>query len=336
MIAETTTYKTYCNCLAMERGLRPSGHAGDFQDAFILEAPLPWKLDMMQKAGALPQTVIDLLALWLQEYYAGNGYLHRPLVIAPDPEYSREGFRRVMFYTRPAGMFAAYEKTEYSVPEAEAGDLIRAWYQERGRLPRFEPYRAPEADVTRDILICTHGTVDAACAKFGYPLYKYMRDHCAHDGLRVWRVSHFGGHVFAPTLMDMPHGGYWAYIDKAQAQQIATRTGDVSLLDGHYRGWAGVEDGFMQAAEDALWQMHGWDWFNWRKSGEITATEAAEQPSWADVQIRYVTPKGEHGAYTVRIEVRQYIETIVTTGDERVYNYPQYLAAGISQTISAN
>jgi hypothetical protein len=332
MIAETTSSKAYCNCLAMERGLRPSGHAGDFQDAFILEAPLPWKLDMMQRAGALPQTVIDLLALWLQEYYDGKGYPHRPLVVAPDPDYSREGFRRVMFYTRPAGLFAEYEKTEYCVPETDAGELIWAWYQDRDELPRFEQYRTPEADATRDILICTHGTVDAACAKFGYPLYKYMRDHCANDTLRVWRVSHFGGHVFAPTLMDMPHGGYWAYIDKARADRIAKRSGAVSLLDGHYRGWAGVEDGFMQAAEDALWQMHGWDWFKWQKSGEIIATDSAEPPSWADVRIRYMTPQGETGAYTVRVEVQQYIETIVTTGDERRHCYPQYVAAGIAQT----
>ena len=70
MIAQTTTGKAYCNCLAMESGLRPSGHAGDFQDAFILEAPLPWKLDMMQKAGALPQTVIGGLS---GELYEGVG-----------------------------------------------------------------------------------------------------------------------------------------------------------------------------------------------------------------------------------------------------------------------
>ena len=336
MIAETTTGKAYCNCLALESGLRPSGHAGDFQDAFILEAPLPWKLDMMQKAGALPQTVIDLLALWLQEYRAGKGYPHRPLVIAPDPEYSREGFRRVMFYTRPAGLFAEYEKTEYSVPEADAGALVWAWYQDRDALGRFEPYRMTEADAVRDILICTHGTVDAACAKFGYPLYKYMRDHCAHDGLRVWRVSHFGGHVFAPTLMDMPHGGYWAYIDRAQADQIAQHSGAVRLLEGHYRGWAGVEDGFMQAAEGALWQTHGWDWLNWQKSGQIMAIDDAEQPSWADVQIRYATPQGETGAYSVRVEVRQYIETIVTTGDERRHNYPQFVATEIAQAADTD
>lgn len=335
MIAQTAPGKAYCNCLALDRGLRPSGHAGDFQDGFVLEAPLPWKLDMMQNAGALPQTVIDLLALWLQDYYAGNGYPHRPLVVAPDPEYSRDGFRRVMFYTRPEGLFAEYEKTEYCVPDADAGNLIWAWYQNRDDLPQFDQFRAPDADAMRDILICTHGTVDAACAKFGYPLYRYMRDHCTTDALRVWRVSHFGGHVFAPTLMDMPHGGYWAYIDRAQADQIAQRSGDVAALNGHYRGWAGAEDGFMQAAESALWQLHGWDWFRWQKSGAVTATDSAEPPSWADVQIRYATPQRETGSYTVRVEVEQYIETIVTTGDERTNNYPQYVAARIAQTAGS-
>lgn len=329
MIAATTTPKLYCNCLAMERGLHPSGHAGDFQDAFILETPLPWRLDMMKKAGAVPQPVIDLLARWLQRYYAGEGYPHRPLVVAPDPEYSRDGFRRVMFYTRPETLFAAFQKTEYWVPEAEAGALVWAWYEDRDSLDRFETYRLPEADAARDLLICTHGTIDAACAKFGYPLYRYMRDHCAGDAIRVWRVSHFGGHVFAPTLMDMPHGGYWAYIDRAQAQQIVARTGDVSALQTHYRGWAGVEDGFMQAAESALWQQHGWSWFDWRKSGRVTAIDEAEQPAWAEVRMEVITPEGTAGAYDVRVEVQQYVETNISTGDDRMHNYPQYVAAKI-------
>src|SRR5690606_21421331 len=155
--------------------------------------------------------------------------------------------------------------------------------------------------------------------------------HCAHDTLRVWRVSHFGGHVFAPTLMDMPSGRYWAYMDKVQAEQIAHYTGDVAALEGHYRGWAGVEDGFMQAAESALWQLHGWDWFKWSKSGEVIAGDDGEQPTWADVRIHYAAPDGETGAYDVRVEIQQHIETIITTGDQRTYNYPQYAAAQITR-----
>lgn len=328
MIAE----KAYCNCLALEKGLDPAGHAGSFDDAVLIEVPLPWKRDLYQQAGPLPQEAIDLLAVWLQAYHETGEYRHRPLLIAPDAVYSRRGFRRVMFYTRRPGAVAGFEKVEYSVPEGELGGLLWALFQARDDLPRFEPYRTPEADAIRDILVCTHGTIDAACAKFGYPLYSDLRRSCASDHLRVWRVSHFGGHVFAPTLMDMPTGHYWAYVEAAQARQIVTWSGDVAALRGHYRGWAGLADGFAQAAERELWQKHGWDWFTYAKTGAVLAQDSdAEHPAWAEIGITYQAADGTGGAYTLRVEVQQYIETISTTGYEQVYPYPQYVVTSLQR-----
>jgi hypothetical protein len=57
----------------------------------------------------------------LKQYYEGKGYRHHPLMVAPDPVYSKPGYRRVMFYARQPGMFARYAKTEYLVPESEYG-----------------------------------------------------------------------------------------------------------------------------------------------------------------------------------------------------------------------
>ncbi len=318
--------KSYCNCLALEKGLDPVGHADSFEDAILIETPLPWKRDMTQTAGALPQPIIDLLALWLKAYYAGEGYPHRLLSIAPDPLYSRENYRRVMHYTRPTGAFSQFNKVEYHVPVDELGTLAWALYQDRTALPRFEAYRIANADTTRDILVCTHGSVDAACAKFGYPLYKHLRDTYAVDQLRVWRVSHFGGHVFAPTFMEMPSGHFWAYVENAQAAQIIRREGDVAALRRHYRGWAGLRDGFQQAAECALWQRHGWAWFDTPKRG-ITRIqeEQANDPTWAEVQIAYTSP-GDSSELSaeLRVEVSHTIETLTTTGEDHTYAYPQY------------
>jgi hypothetical protein len=230
-----------------------------------------------------------------------------------------------MFHTRAADKIAAFDKVEYSVPEGELGGLLWALFEARDDLPRFETYRTPEADAIRDVLVCTHGTVDAACARFGYPLYKDLRDNHANENLRAWRVSHFGGHVFAPTLMDMPTGHYWAYVEGTQAREIVTRSGAVGDLRGHYRGWAGLESGFLQAAERDLWQMHGWGWFGWAKQGEIVAQDAdAEHPSWAKVRICATALDGTRYVYEMRVEVVRYVATITTTGYENTYNYPQY------------
>ncbi len=325
MEAEQTTVKAYCNRLAIEKGLDPGGYAGSFDDAILIETPLPWRNNIYQQAGVLPQEAINLMALWLQRYQETGAYRHRPLLIAPDDEYSRAGYRRVMFYTRTADEIAAFDKVEYSVPDDELGGLLWALFEGRDDLPRFDVYRTPEADAIRDVLVCTHGTVDAACAKFGYPLYNDLRRNYADESLRAWRVSHFGGHVFAPTLMDMPTGHYWAYVEEVQAQGIVTRSGDVGALRGHYRGWGGLDGGFLQAAERELWQMHGWDWFGWPKQGEIVAQDDdAEHPAWAEVRIYATAPDGTSYAYEMRVEVARYVETITTTGYENTYNYPQY------------
>lgn len=329
MLAESATTKTFCNCLAQQRNLDPVGHARAFEDAFILEAPLPWGRHITQQAGTLPQPVIDLLDLWLQQYRAGQGYLHCPLLVAPDPVYSVDGHRRVMFYTQPNGAFAAFDKVEYLAPTDSVGQLIWAWYQDRDSLPRFDRYCVPDTGTTRDLLICTHGAVDAACAKFGYPIYKELRDHYSSEGLRVWRVSHFGGHVFAPTLLEMPGGHYWAYVGPEQAQRIARRTGDAAALRGHYRGWAGLENGFLQAADFALWQRHGWRWLATPRNGTIVAQDDGAVPTWASVRITCQAPPTDRAtSIDLRVEVSRQVETEHSTGQDATTHYPQYRVTG--------
>lgn len=318
--------KAYCNCVAQERGLDPVGHAASFTDAIVIEMPLPWKRDLYGTDSDLPKSLRRLLGLWMQRYTETGAYPHLPLFVASDDRYSRPGFRRVMLYTRPNRPFARFDKTEYVIPDEELGPLVWALYEDHDALPGLEQYRMPDADQIRDVLVCTHGTVDAACARFGYPVYKHLRDARVGEHLRVWRVSHFGGHVFAPTLIDMPTGHFWAYVGREQAAQIIGRTGDVAALRGHYRGWAGVENGFEQAAEFDLWQKHGWAWFDHVKHASTVDREAScDDTCWADVQINFAAPD-ERAMVAVmsRVEIYGTVETIVTTGQDHVYAHPQY------------
>lgn len=328
MNPETVTDKAYCNVLALQRGLDPAGSAGDFDDALVVEIPLPWKKNIYQDPTVLSQEIIDLLGVWLRQYHEGIPYRHRPLMVVPDPHYSRPGFRRVMFYTRPKGAFACFDKVEYLVPDDQFGALTWALYQSPEDLPRFERYRDRAADSIRDLLVCTHGSVDAACAKFGYPLYHTLRKHHCSDHVRTWRVSHFGGHVFAPTMMDMPTGHYWAYVEAPQAEQIAALAGSVETLRGHYRGWGGLEDGFMQAAEREMWQREGWRWFEYHKSGVVLDQDTGdkENPQWAEIRVEFASPDGGvRGAYEARVELCARVETEHTTGYPDIYAYPQYV-----------
>lgn len=325
MSAEKTTVKAYCNVLAIQKGFDPAGHASDFEDLVVLEIPLPWKNSMYSQAGTLPQEIIDLFKVWLQHYHEGKGYPHRLLMVAPDAAYSHPGRRRVMFYTRQAGAFVWFEKIEYLIPDSKMGALTWALYEDREHLPHFDAYRVPEGNSIRDVMICTHGTVDAACAKFGYPLYKHMRKTYASDKLRIWRVSHFGGHIFAPTLLDMPHGHFWAYVEDAQAARIVRQDSDVRELRGHYRGWAGLEGGFLQAAEREIWQCEGWDWFTYSKCGQvITQDTDTENPKWCEIQIDYSSAI-QQGTYRARVEIHKHVSLFATTGNKTEHLFPQYI-----------
>lgn len=323
----TSTTKLYCNQLAIEKGLDPVGHAGSFTNAMVIEIPLPWKTNMYSEAGVLPQQVLDLYSIWLERYRAGLGYPNYILMVAPDPTYSRHGFRRIMRYERPGNCFASFRKVEYWVPEDQFGDLIWALAEAHDQLPQFEQFRDAYNDTTRDILVCTHGSVDVACAKFGYPLYKYLRKNHATDDIRVWRVSHFGGHLFAPTMVDMPHGHYWAYVEREQADQIIERTGEPRSLYKHYRGWAGLDDSFLQAAERELWMQYGWEWFATPKSGAILPSEAkTETPDFESVRLDYTLPnQTQSQSYTAQVEVQQRITTPYSTASTETYAYQQYV-----------
>ncbi|HXF64362.1 MAG TPA: sucrase ferredoxin [Caldilineaceae bacterium] len=336
---EAVCSREYCNVAAQALGLDPAGHARYFEDAVVVETPLPWKRTMYERAGALPQEMIDLLALWRARYQAGQPYNHCPLMVAPDPAYSQPGHRRIIFFSRQPGPIAHFDRVEYLAPEDEVGPLVWALYEAQAELERFEPYRvaaAPAGRQARDLLVCTHGSVDVACGKFGYPLYRRLRDEYANDSLRVWRVSHFGGHVFAPTLLEMPTGHFWAYVGEAQAEQIALRCGDVAGLRGHYRGWAGMLGGFAQAAECATWQREGWAWFDYAKACRVAAADTDEtHPHWMELEIDFVRPGGTQGCYEVRVEIGGQVYTRPHTGRSEAYTYPQYVVTRLESSLPA-
>ncbi len=321
--SEATSTKAYCNVLAIEKGLDPAGYAGVFDTAFVLELPLPWPRAILLEPDKLPPELVQLIGVYLNMPEEERPSI-RPLFIAPDVVYSKPGYRRYISYTRPVGAFAEFDRHEYLVPEAEVGKLIWAQQQEPDTLAQFDPYRVDNGDV-RDIMVCTHGSRDVACAKFGYPLYRHLRDEVATDKLRVWRVNHFGGHVFAPTLMDMPRGDYWAFVDPDDGCRIVERDGDFTPLGKKYRGSAALPYGFAQAMERDILLRESWVWTTYQRQGIELAKDEGDSPGWADVRITYQSGDGSvRGAYEGRVTIADHIETIGSTGDEKTHAYPQY------------
>jgi hypothetical protein len=308
----TTTDTRFCSVCAQQAGLDPADHGVmAYKTIIAAELPLPWPESLFSDPARMPPEIIAVLQHMHDEYVRTHTVSVRPLGIAPDRDYSAPGMRRVIRWRRPDGPFAQFDRDEYLAPEARLGLLVYALALAPERLADFASHRQEPGDV-RDLLVCTHGSIDAACSKFGYPTYAQLRRIAAQSGgrLRAWRTTHFGGHVFAPTLIDMLHGSYWAYIECDEAELLARRAGDAARLHGHYRGWAGLPPPFLQALDRDLFARFGWEWLGYAKAERLLTQDESAQPdehgdadpAWAEVQLDYAASDGATGSVIASVE----------------------------------
>jgi hypothetical protein len=94
-------------------------------------------------------------------------------------------------------------------------------------------------------LVCTHGRRDKCCAKFGYALYKHLRQRA---GASVWQSSHVGGDRFAANLLCFPHGLFYAHATGESGAHIVEEYGRGRVVLENYRGRACYSQQ-LQAAE---------------------------------------------------------------------------------------
>lgn len=334
----TTTAKIpdlskFCSVCARQSGLDPVGFAYSYEHVVVLELPLPWPETMYDQPGVLPQELLEFRRLIVEAYKRGESFSSSSLVMAPDPVYSQEGMRRVISYKRPNPPFATFEQVEYLVPEGQEGPLAWALLVDNSALPQFAEYLVPERPV-RDIMVCTHGAIDAACAKFGFPTYRHLRglaDH-AEQETRVWRVSHFGGHEFAPTLLDMPEFRFWAYMDPTVCDSLLFHQGETVMMRDRYRGWAGLGKPVLQVAERELFVKFGWEWLQFAKSGRIIEQCSEDKPTWYDVQISYSSPDRERqGCYQMHVEYIGVVDCSYSTKTGASYAHDQYRVTAIER-----
>jgi hypothetical protein len=81
--------------------------------------------------------------------------------------------------------------------------------------------------------VCTHGTHDKCCAKFGLPVY---RELLAEVGDRVWQCSHIGGDRFAGNVVVFPYGIYYGRVTPEDVPALVERSERGEIDIQHYRG----------------------------------------------------------------------------------------------------
>jgi hypothetical protein len=308
VLDETLADCRFCSVVSKAVGEDPIGSADHCDQFLLIEVAQPWENNFRTT-----HPILSPIFQAIDARYEEQGQWVRALATAPDRDYSHPDRTRILHYYRPTELFAAYEQQEFLVPKEEVVNVAIALMQ-RASIPQLAAYQQSPRP-TRDILVCTHGNVDVACARFGYPIYEILRNDYASETLRVWRCSHFGGHRFAPTLIDLPAGQFWGHLEPQLLNSLIYHTGSVRDLYAAYRGWAGLMH-LEQIAEREAWMHEGWDWFSYCKAGKSLALDPDHEEweeDWGEVQIQFISLDGQRsGAYQAKVEATG---TVMTKGE---------------------
>ncbi|MEM1370559.1 MAG: sucrase ferredoxin, partial [Cyanobacteria bacterium P01_H01_bin.15] len=240
----------YCSIVSQANGEKPIGTAVNAESWLFIEVPHPWAKNPWQSTTLTRvfKEIEKRPRLWAKLSI---------VAIASDKTLSLPDSRHVFYYQQPPQFIAEYQQQHYLVPEANLERLLEALILKPQQQEHFQRYRQLPS---RNLFVCTHTHYDVACGRFGTPLFKTLRQDFAKSGqLNIWQSAHFGGHNFAPTLIDFPRGQFWGHLNSEILDLLIKRKGDVSPLLGYYRGWSGCSL-WEQVAEQDLWRQLGNRW----------------------------------------------------------------------------
>ena len=277
------------------------GSATNHQTYILVECPTPWVSEAFNS-----KWVPDNLRILVADVKRAKLSIHF-LLIAND-ETHREEQTTLLIYQQEKGLSNGYRKQEFKLPNIEqVAGVVRKW------LTGVSVDDEIASNTTRDILVCTHGSHDQCCAKYGNPFYFHAQNTIFDlqlNHLRIWRSSHFGGHRFAPTAIDFPQGRYYGVLDQDTFKSILTQTGDIECLNKVYRGW-GILPNPLQILERELMLHLGWDWFNYKVTGKILEKSLDNQTILGE--LSFEQPSGTLYTYHAKL-VKDDIKTQTLKG----------------------
>lgn len=259
-----------CAELARLERIDPVGSAGHYRHIVVVEIPLPWPRDISEHPQVAPHA--DALKA------AGV----RVQAVVPAPESTPTG-RRLAHYWSPPGPFRNYALKEHKPSDQDLGEKLAELVEQASRAGRTDlanpagpmshrghsaPPAARDNGTMRDVLICGHGKRDQCCGTMGTRLAMEL-DRLDLADVRVWRTSHTGGHRFAPTALVLPEGTAWAFLDGETLEGIVSRTLDVEVAAGLYRGCTGLDHPALQVCDREALRTVGWSWLDHNRTGQI-------------------------------------------------------------------
>ncbi len=314
---------TFCSAVSEASGEDPAGSAWAVRRMVLVELPLPWPYNVLEGRN-VPKGLGDLL----MEIWEADGPATGMAGITPDDAYSVDGMRRVIDLRQGDALAGDYRRVEYLVPADDVVEHLRRLAFDPDH-PAIAEHEVAIDSATRDFLVCTHGAVDACCATFGYPIYKLMRAMADRSTtpVRVWRATHFGGHRFAATALELPDVRYWGRLKPEMLSSLIHRSVPAREVRGNYRGWAALDEPLWQIAEAELLAAAGWGWTGATITG-ITGEASADEGG--TLAIAFTHPAGD-GEVEIAITPNGSVTTMDSSRTAELHEEPQVRAEIVTQ-----
>jgi hypothetical protein len=213
-----------CADSARMRGESLQASAVPHRRFLLLEVPGPWG------SSALDEKLMDAQ---VARQLAGS---------------AKESGTHVMLIRRPGRHPASGSGTQkramaWAVADVSAGHERILWgvWRDPADLLSLDmeadiPGEANAAGPQRLALVCTNGKRDQCCALRGRPVAAGI---AAATGWDTWECSHLGGHRFAATMMLLPTGDMFGWLDPESALEVIRHFDAGQFMLSHYRGRAG-------------------------------------------------------------------------------------------------
>lgn len=280
----------FCSQNSRQSGADIIGSASDHQVYVVIECPPPWEAHALES-----KTVPDNLRSLAEKVDEEYDRLQTHFLFIYSNHLKQESCTRLLIFQKQPEPAIAFKKLEFELANIEeVAPLVKNY------LFNNSIDVSPIENSFQDVLICTHGSRDRCCSRFGNPLYrqavKMVRDRSLD--VRIWQASHIGGHRMAPTAITFPNVRYYGYLDADSLTAILTRTGDFQSLQNLYRG-CGMLPWTVQFVERELMFQAGWKWFDCAIDGRVL--EHNEDESFNLIELIAETPEGDRQIHTATV-----------------------------------
>lgn len=245
-----------CSTLSRRLKIDPGGTALEVDEIIVVDVALPWPKPVWGKQP------FDQVPAWVASAAATG---RKVRVMAAVPDHDPRSRSRLVVHSRSgnSGLFVA---VSHQTAVGSLPDLVRRLLVD-GLHASPETVSGDPAQST-ELLVCTQGSHDICCGTRGTTFVAEIGS--LSRGLSVRRVSHMGGHRFAPTVLTLPDGRMWGLLEAEQMLGIVERSLAPSAVAGFCRGWTGAEQGPAQMAERAVFaSVDDWAWDHGDRSVEV-------------------------------------------------------------------